>query len=519
MTRCRTVALVLVSTIILGTAAPLRAGDDSSKNADAKPDPRQSIVHITTTKRGPMPTQPWTKSTPQDSTGTGFVVEGNRILTNAHVVGNGSQIYVQPYQSADKLRAEIVLLAPEMDMALLSVENEADFFATRPPLPRAAKLPALKSSVALYGFPVGGEQLSVTQGVVSRIEFVTYYQSGLGLRIQIDAAMNPGNSGGPALLDGVVAGMAFAAVTSAENIGYLIPAEEIETFLADAKDGVYDGKPRLFESWQTVENDALRARLKLPKSVAGVMVTRHFEGAVDTGLRAGDCITHIGDHALDSSGRIKVTDELRLPFFYMVPQLAKNGKVPLTVWRDGQELKADAPVSAQAKLLAPYLKYRYPRYFIYGPLVFSQVYADYALALEERWLKYLRDRNSPILTRVFEPPAFEGEELVAIMSPQFSHPITKGYSQQYMCVVSKINGTKVKNLQHAVELLRDATGEYTEVEFADRSAEKFVFRRRDMDAATDEILADNSIRKQCSDDLVEVWNGGKPLGKKKAADE
>ena len=94
-----------------------------------------------------------------------------------------------------------------------------------------------------YGFPTGGTSLSITKGIVSRIEFVPYSFPTSGLRIQIDAAINPGNSGGPAVAGDKMIGLAFSHMVNAENIGYIIPNEEIELFLKDVADGQYDGKP------------------------------------------------------------------------------------------------------------------------------------------------------------------------------------------------------------------------------------------------------------------------------------
>ena len=48
-----------------------------------------------------------------------------------------------------------------------------------------------------YGFPTGGTSLSITKGIVSRIEFVAYNYPVSGLRIQIDAAINPATAGDP----------------------------------------------------------------------------------------------------------------------------------------------------------------------------------------------------------------------------------------------------------------------------------------------------------------------------------
>ena len=111
----------------------------------------------------------------------------------------------------------------------------------------------------VYGYPQGGSSLSVTKGIVSRIEFAGYNDGTSGLRIQVDAAINPGNSGGPALVDGKMIGLIFSKLTQADNIGYIIPGEEIDLFLKDVADGKYDGKPAIHDSLQTLENPAFAA--------------------------------------------------------------------------------------------------------------------------------------------------------------------------------------------------------------------------------------------------------------------
>ncbi len=93
-----------------------------------------------------------------------------------------------------------------------------------------------------------------------------------GVRVQVDAAINPGNSGGPALIDGKMVGLIFSKLTQADNIGYIIPSEEIDLFLKDVADGKYDGKPAMHDSLQTLENDALRSYLGLDRKAQGMVV-------------------------------------------------------------------------------------------------------------------------------------------------------------------------------------------------------------------------------------------------------
>lgn len=489
----RAALLLWIGFLTLG--APLEApGDEGSFNS--------SVVKVTATRRGPNPVQPWTKAAPSDVSGTGFVIDGERLLTNAHVVEYATQIYVQPDQSAEKFEATVETVSYEMDMAVLKVA-EAGFFDSRPAIPMTPGLPKLKSPVNVYGYPVGGEQMSITEGIISRVDFTAYGTGGAGLRIQIDAAINPGNSGGPAITDGKLLGVAFQVLRQAENVGYIIPTEEVLTFLEDAKDGTYDGKPQLIAEMQTVENDALRARLGLARGMGGSMLTRPHE-VPNSPLQVGDVITHIGDQPIDQNSKVKINDELTLPFNYLVPKFAQNGTVKAKVLRQGQPLDVEIPTNTRDSLIVPPLRGTYPRYFIFGPLVFSTVTRELMGGLGPGGGGGLFARRSPILTRMFDR-AKDDEELVVIASPMFAHKSIKGYSQPFGACVSSVNSTPVRNLKHLVELLRDAEGEFLEIEFVDRQTERLVFRRQELIDATDEILSDNGIRRQYSEDLEGVW--------------
>ncbi|MEO6245343.1 MAG: trypsin-like peptidase domain-containing protein, partial [Opitutaceae bacterium] len=474
-----------------------------AQTAATSPSVETSVVKIFSTMRYPDPYKPWTKQGPRESTGSGVILEGKRILTNAHVVLYATQVQVQANQSGDKISATVESISQGIDLAVLKLDDES-FFDQRPPLPRATKLPAVKDSVLVYGFPTGGTTLSITKGIVSRVDFTSYNFPTSALRIQIDAAINPGNSGGPAVDGEKMIGLAFSRLGGGDNIGYIIPCEEIELFLADVADGRYDGKPAIFDTLQTFENPALRPFLKVGKGIEGMIVTQADTDDPAYPLKPWDIITAIGDTKIDNEGMVKVGD-IRVRFQYLIQQTVKNGRVPFTLVRAGQEMKIELPLAAKRPLLIPDLDGAYPSYFVYGPMVFSTATQLFLGGLSNAAVA-LSGAGSPLSTRRADKPAFPGEELVVVSSPFFPHKLSIGYSQTQSNVVEKVNGIAIKNLAHLVAVLRDAQEEFIVFEFAGRRYETPVFPRAAMVAATEDILNDNGVRAQGSPDTLAVWN-------------
>ncbi|MGB7746163.1 MAG: trypsin-like peptidase domain-containing protein [Verrucomicrobiia bacterium] len=483
------------------TPAPVETKADTVAN---------SVVKVFSTVRYPDPYKPWTKEAPSEVTGSGVVIEGKRILTCAHVVLYASQVQIQANQAGDKISAKVEAIAPGIDLAVLKPDDET-FFDSHPPLSRATVLPEIRDMVMAYGYPEGGTSLSITKGIVSRIEFESYNYPVSGLRIQIDAAINPGNSGGPAVVGEKMIGLAFSRLGSADNIGYIIPNEEIDLFLQDIADGHYDGKPAMFDALQTLENPAFREFLKLDKSVEGIVVHKPDSSDPAYPLKEWDVITKIGDTPVDDQGMIKLGANLRVHFQYLVQKIARDGKVPLTVVRAGKETRVELPVSPKHPMVMPDLAGAYPSYFVYGPLVFSTATEQFVSGLlrgnrAPRWINWLSSLGSPLVKRISDKQDFVGEELVVVPSPFFPHKLAKGYSDPFCLVVKTVNGIPIKNLNHLVEVLRDAKTPFITIEFNSREGETLVFPRADMLAATDEILTDNGVRSQGSPDTLAVWN-------------
>ncbi|HXI49350.1 MAG TPA: trypsin-like peptidase domain-containing protein [Steroidobacteraceae bacterium] len=502
-------ALLAVGVLFSGALLIGAAPDAAARTTEAAQPPalENSVVKIFSTMRYPDPFKPWTKQAPSEATASGVVIEGKRILTNAHAVLYASQVQVQANAAGDKVSASILAIAPGIDLAVLQLDDPG-FFDTHPPVARASKLPQIKDPVLAYGFPTGGSSLSITKGIVSRIEFAQYNYPVSGLRIQIDAAINPGNSGGPAIAGDKMIGLAFSRLGGdSQNIGYIIPNEEVDLFLKDIAGGHYVGKAAMYDDLQTLENPALREYLKLDKSVEGMVVHRPDKSDAAYPLKEWDVITRIGDTPIDNQGMVKIDKDLRVNFAYMIQRLAKDDKLPLTVVRAGKPLKIELPVSAQRPTLAPDLHGEYPSYFVYGPMVFSRATRQFLSLFENNanLLRVLGFVKSPLITRAFDTPTQDLEELVIISSPFFPHKLANGYSNPTGAVVSSVNGTAVKSLAHLVAVLRDLKDPFVTIEFGSKAGEALVFSRTALAAATDDILTDNGVRAQGSPDMMAVW--------------
>jgi S1-C subfamily serine protease len=495
----RTRRLFLTCCLLLASA--LRAGAAG---------PADSVVKVIASLSYPNPVQPWTRGKAVEVTGTGVVIEGRKILTNAHLVMYATEVHVQPRAGGDKFEAKVAGLGTDIDLAVLTVKEEK-FLEKRPALARARQLPKPQDSVAVHGFPIGGTELSVTKGVVSRIDHGILYGLTPGMLIQVSAAINPGNSGGPAVVEDKMIGVVCSRLSEAEGIGYVIPNEEIDGFLARLTDGRYEPKPMeaTGTEFQRLENPALRGLLKLDEKTRGVLVRLPERRGADCPFQEFDVLTRIGTYEINNDGMVRLENDTRIPFLTLVPRLARGRAVPLTVLRGGKEVAVALPVTTRDNRLIRDFEGEKPSYFIHGPLVFSPVKGD-ALSLYFRLNPALYSTNSPLVTRRFDRAQFPGEELVVVTRPMFDHKIARGYDDPVGRVVKQVNGVRIKNLVHLVETIRDSTDTHLSFRFADEGSEILVFDRKEMNRVTEEILEENGIAptRRGSEEALKAWNRG-----------
>jgi S1-C subfamily serine protease len=342
---------------------------------------RSAIIKVYTVVKSPNFSIPWSSSIRQVS-GSGAVIDGERILTNAHVVANRTFIEVQRYGERRRYIARVEAVSHQLDLALLKVEDPR-FFRGITPL-KLGELPQIEQKVSVYGFPMGGDTLSVTAGVVSRIEHQRYVHSGESfLAIQIDAAVNPGNSGGPAISDGRIVGVVMEGIQKAQNISYLVPTVMIRHFLDDLKDGKLDGVPAFAVLTQPMENPTLKAYYGLQPHQGGVLVDLVIPtGGLEGVLKKGDVITSIDGHTIqeDATAAFRTHEFTNYEYYVQLHQMGE--KVSLEVLREGKTMRIEAPLLKKADdllLIRTYLYDRMPRYVILGGYVFAPLTRNLAV--------------------------------------------------------------------------------------------------------------------------------------------
>lgn len=333
------------------------------------------IVRIENAAIQPDYRTPWNGARPTGGTGTGFLIGPNRFLTNAHVVSNATRLIIKGVDDAKPHLAKIEYIAHDCDLALLSLYEPKPFEGVTP-LPLEEALPLLDSEVVAVGYPVGGDRISVTRGVVSRIDFRPYSHSGVDqhLAIQVDAAINPGNSGGPVMQDGKVIGVAFQGYSGAvaQNVGYIIPGPVVARFLEDIKDGTYDHYADLAIADFPLENPAMRRALGLPENGMGVLVAHVDSTGTCAGvLQRGDVLLEIDGKPIASDGFIEFNGE-RVNMNEIVERKFTGDPIRLKYWRDGAEAEAEVTLKRLTSyLMQANLYEKRPEYLVYAGLVFQ----------------------------------------------------------------------------------------------------------------------------------------------------
>ncbi|CAI7880484.1 unnamed protein product [Closterium sp. NIES-53] len=405
-----------------------------------------------------------------------------------------------------KFVARVLAIGVECDIALLAVDDES-FWQGRQPL-RFGGLPHLEDAVTVVGYPVGGDSISVTSGVVSRIE-VTAYAHGASelLGVQIDAAINPGNSGGPAFNDrGECVGIAFQSLkdSDTENIGYIIPTPVISHFLGDyRRNGQYTGFPAIGILWQRLENPALRAALKMSPGQKGVLVRKVDPTSRAHGvLQQGDVIMSFDNVPIASDGTVPFRTGERISYGFLVSQKFSGEVARLEILRDGLLMKVQVQLKPPKRLIPVHTGGKPPTFLIVAGLVFTPAVQPFLQS--EYGSEFEFESPVSLLQKLLHGHAQHEDEEVVVLSQVLAHEANIGYEDiTNTCLVS-LNGVRVRNVRQLAALVDACTADWESQPFMQFELEHrqlVVLETKTVRAATADAMADHSIPSDRSEDL------------------
>ena len=412
-------------------------------------DPLNAIVKITSVNCEPNFILPWEKKMQRHASGSGVVVEGNYILTNAHNVAYSTYISVSKNNDGFPVNAKILAINHQCDLALLKVEDKS-FFENITPL-QIGETPPVQSQILVVGYPLGGDGISITQGIISRIETVDYAHSFFCnfLAAQLDAAINAGNSGGPAIFNGKIVGIAFQGRNDGEGLGYVIHTDIIKHFLRDAKDGSIKGFGDLCFGLGSLESPDARNFLKMKPKQSGVLVLKKSKNAITTPeINVGDVLLEIDNFKIMNNGNIKNERNETITFSAISDRKEFGDSVTVKVLRDGKEFESKVQLALPNLKVKPFLYETPTKYFVIGGYVFTNLSLSYIA----EWRTSENPPPSELTERLAEEFDSADEEVV-VLSQVLGDEVNLGYQNKGHDIIDAVNGKKIKNLKQLVEII------------------------------------------------------------------
>lgn len=459
----------------------------------------KSVVKIYTVMNNYNYDNPWQMGGQSNGTGSGCIIDGNRILTNAHVVSNNTFLQVKKAGQATKYTARVEAISHESDLAILNVDD-LSFFKDSQPI-KIGELAEVRDKVAVYGFPTGGDEMSITEGVVSRIEQRNYAHSSANLlACQIDAAINPGNSGGPVIKNDKIVGVAFQAALRGENLGYMVPAPVINHFLKDIADGKHNGFPELGVLFQKMENPDLREKFQMKKDQSGVLIADILlDSPAKNILKINDIVLAIENSKIENDGSIEFREGERTSLNYIIQKKFVNDWISIKILRNGEikDVKIKLTVPMNSSRLVPFEQYdKPPTYFIAGGLIFAPLTKNYLLEWGSQWFL---SAPAKLLNYYQNGVRTEDRKELVLLTKVLADEVNLGYHDIDNVIIEKVNGKKISGIKDLVEAIENNTGIYHILE--DDTGKKIILKKEKVDKYSSRILQTYRIESDRSANL------------------
>lgn len=434
---------------------------------------------------------PWQYGQSANSTATGFIIDGERIITNAHAVLNSKFLQVRKEGDSKKYKAVVKFTSEEYDLALVEIEDKSFFNGTVPL--KLGTLPEIQEKLTVYGYPLGGDKLSTTQGIVSRMEHNTYTLTNRKFLIgQTDAAINSGNSGGPVVSKGKVAGVAFAGLNSADNIGYFIPVNILNNFLEDIKDGKYDGPPLLGVEWLELESPSHRRMLGIEDKTGGILIKKVFKNSPFEGvLQKNDVLMKLDNYPIEYDGTIEFRKNEKTDFSYVNQQKKYGDNLSYEIIRDKKTK------TGQVKLEKKDIKYTVvtevtietpPSYMVYGGLLFEPLTSNYMAGVVEK-LGSVYDKEE----------LYKDYKQLVVLVRVLPFDVNLGYTDAEHEIIVKVNGEKYKDFKDFAQKVKNVKSGF--IVFENDNGDEIVLDVKEVEEQREALMQNYNISSDMSDDI------------------
>lgn len=402
---------------------------------------KDAVVHIFSTSRATNWFNPYVVCGTSTSTGTGFFInEEGYFATCAHVIDQALSVYVTiPALGKQRLKAHVVGICPQHDVALLQLDKKAMALVhetiegiTYLQMGNSDTVQRGENILAL-GYPgttMETDPIKGTAGVIS---------ARLNSMFQLDAPLNPGNSGGPILnKDGMVIGIANSIIVNAQNSNFATPISIFQTLL-----------PALHEHqllkikdngiiW-TFTTKEIRDYFNCPVQ-GGCLVCDVVPSspAAVVGVQANDIIYGIDEYEIDNYGEIKaLCDDEKISFDSYIRQQPIDADITLQIYRNGQPLDMIIKVMCNDD---DSISFKFPAY---EPIDYEMFAGMIVMPLTVNYINACKDRTGlrRYLTNLY------GSSARLVVSNVFSDSkIAQMQSIRYGDTINEINGEKVNTL-------------------------------------------------------------------------
>jgi S1-C subfamily serine protease len=443
---------------------------------------KNSIVYLDISYYGYEQYQPWKNKELTANWGVGCAVAENQVITTAYNVANAVEIKVKRFGQNEFIPAKIKIVDYESNLALLELD---------PNTLKKALIPVKFSAKYKKGASVNFYWLSATEQTYSGRGFLdraTVDSSQIAFsQILSFVAANISDITSNGQLYCIGAEPLGIAYWSNDKEAGIIPAEAINRFLSDAKDGAYNGIGAAGFLTTGLLDPALRKYLKLPEKIQyGIYVSDVY--TIGTGcndLKTGDVLLAVDGFKLNPYGRYIHPQYDSLSFDYLITSKTAGEKITFDIWRDGKEQTIEAIVKNfdVSQMLVPWYDLdSQPEYFIIGGCVLQKLTKTYLEARGAEWAGKTEPHiYNYLLNKAFKPT--DTRKAIIVLSFVLPGNINLGYHGLGQLVVDNINGMKIGSMKDIPKALAlNPNAKYDIIEF-ELSKPKIVLDRGKMPEA------------------------------------